>query len=37
VYAVAADVLSAERADRPFDEDLAAAARLVASGLRDER
>jgi histidine ammonia-lyase len=33
VYRVATDVLSEERTDRPFDEDLAAAARLVQAGL----
>jgi histidine ammonia-lyase len=33
VYAAAAAVLSEERSDRPFDEDLAVAARLVADGM----
>ena len=34
VYDVAAGVLSEERSDRPFDDDLAAAVRLVEQGLR---
>jgi histidine ammonia-lyase len=34
VYDEAADALGEERADRPFDDDLAAAVRLVESGLR---
>jgi histidine ammonia-lyase len=33
VYDTAAAVLSEERSDRPFDEDLAVAARLVADGM----
>jgi hypothetical protein len=33
VYDAAASVLSDDRADRPFDEDLARAAGLVALGL----
>jgi histidine ammonia-lyase len=35
VFEVAAAVLDDDRNDRPFDDDLAAAVRLVETGLRD--